>query len=210
MKVFKDQYEKRKLVERVGILGLSMMTILTITPILLIVSYIIWKGFPAISWEFISGFPSNGMKEGGILPAIIGTIYLTIGTALFSVPLGIGAAIYLSEYASDNNVTTHPGRYYQSGGDPLSGLRPVWAGLFCAFPQFWHQHSGRITHFINHDLTHHHQYGRGSPKSGTPILPGGQYFTGRHQMADDLAGCSTRGIARHHHGNYPRARACGW
>jgi len=126
MKVFKDQYEKRKLVERVGILGLSMMTILTITPILLIVSYIIWKGFPAISWEFISGFPSNGMKEGGILPAIIGTIYLTIGTALFSVPLGIGAAIYLSEYASDNNVT----RLIRVAIINLAGIPSVVYGLF--------------------------------------------------------------------------------
>lgn len=105
MRVLKDQYERRKLVERVGVFGLGAMTILTITPIFLIVGYIIWQGAPAISWEFITDFPSNGMKDGGILPAIVGTVLLTIGTAVFSVPLGIGAAIYLSEYSPDNNIT---------------------------------------------------------------------------------------------------------
>lgn len=126
MRVLRDQYERRKLVERVGILGLSLMTILTITPILLIVGYIIWKGFPAVSWEFISGFPSDGMKAGGILPAIVGTVYLTIGTALFSVPLGIGAAIYLSEYALDNKVT----RLIRVAIINLAGIPSVVYGLF--------------------------------------------------------------------------------
>lgn len=126
MKVFKDQYERRKLAEQVGVVGLGVMTILTITPIFLIVGYIIWKGFPAISWEFITGFPSNGMKEGGVLPAIVGTVYLTIGTALFSVPLGIGAAIYLSEYAPDNNVT----RLIRVAIINLAGIPSVVYGLF--------------------------------------------------------------------------------
>ena len=49
--------------------------------------------------------PRDGMRQGGILPAIVGTFYLTLGTAIFSVPLGIAAAIYISEYAPDN-----PGR----------------------------------------------------------------------------------------------------
>ncbi len=126
MIAFKDQHARRKLIERVGTFALSVMTIMTITPILLIVGYIIWKGFPAISWEFISGFPSNGMKDGGILPAIVGTIYLTIGTALFSVPLGIGAAIYLSEYASDNTIT----RIIRVAIINLAGIPSVVYGLF--------------------------------------------------------------------------------
>jgi phosphate transport system permease protein len=62
-------------------------------------------GAPAISWEFLTTFPSDGMKDGGILPAIVGTLYLTIGTAIFSVPIGIAAAIYLSEYAADTPFT---------------------------------------------------------------------------------------------------------
>ncbi len=126
MKAFKDQYSRRKFTERAGIAGLSLITIMTITPIFLIVGYIIWQGFPAISWEFITGFPSDGMKAGGILPAIVGTIYLTIGTAIFSVPLGIGAAIYLSEYAPDNNLT----RLIRIAIINLAGIPSVVYGLF--------------------------------------------------------------------------------
>lgn len=125
-KVFGDPYERRKFVERAGIFGLGLMTILTITPIFLIIGYIIWQGLPAISWEFITGFPSDGMKAGGIWPAVVGTFWLTIGTALFSVPLGIGAAIYLSEYAPDNQVT----RLIRVAIINLAGIPSVVYGLF--------------------------------------------------------------------------------
>ena len=123
---YKDHYKRRKLLERAGTFGLTLMTIVTVTPIFLIAGYIIWKGLPAISWEFITGFPSNGMKDGGILPAIVGTFYLTIGTALFSVPLGIGAAIYLSEYAKDNIIT----RIIRVAIINLAGIPSVVYGLF--------------------------------------------------------------------------------
>ena len=126
MRIFPGFQGRRKFIERVGVLGLSAITIVTITPIFLIIGYIVWKGFPAISWEFITGFPSNGMKAGGILPAIVGTFYLTIGTALFSVPLGIGAAIYLSEYAPDNSIT----RLIRVAIINLAGIPSVVYGLF--------------------------------------------------------------------------------
>jgi phosphate transport system permease protein len=126
MNLFSNHQERRKFIERAGIFGLSTMTVITITPIFLIVGYIVMKGMPAISWDFITGFPSDGMKAGGILPAIVGTVYLTIGTALFSVPLGIGAAIYLSEYAADNNVT----RLIRVAIINLAGIPSVVYGLF--------------------------------------------------------------------------------
>jgi phosphate transport system permease protein len=66
------------------------------------------------------------MKDGGILPAIVGTFYLTIGTAIFSVPLGIGAAIYLSEYAGDNRTT----RLIRIAIINLAGIPSVVYGLF--------------------------------------------------------------------------------
>ena len=94
----------RHLIQRVGFGSLTTLTILTVTPIILIVTFIFLQGLPAISLEFLTGFPKDGMRGGGILPAIVGTFYLTLGTAIFSVPLGIGAAIYLSEYASENQI----------------------------------------------------------------------------------------------------------
>ena len=92
-------------IQRIGYIILTILAFLTVTPIVLVLFFILKQGLPAISLEFITGFPFDGMRSGGILPAIIGTIYLTIGTAIFAVPLGIGAAIYLSEYAADNKWT---------------------------------------------------------------------------------------------------------
>ncbi|MBI3162333.1 MAG: phosphate ABC transporter, permease protein PstA, partial [Chloroflexi bacterium] len=95
----------RHTVQRIGFFAITFMALFTVLPIVGTILFILFKGGSAISWEFLSGFPHDGMRAGGILPAIIGTLYLTIGTAVFSVPLGIAAAIYLSEYAKDNQWT---------------------------------------------------------------------------------------------------------
>ncbi len=82
-----------------------MMTALLILPVLIILALLIIRGGPAISWEFISAFPIKGMTAGGVFPALLGTIFLVSLALVFSVPLGIAAAIYLSEYAPDNVMT---------------------------------------------------------------------------------------------------------
>ncbi len=112
--------------QRIGFSLMTLMTLLTVTPILLVVAYIVWQGAPAISVEFLTGFPREGMKAGGILPAIVGTFYLTLGTAVFAVPLGLGAAIYLSEYAPDNRWT----RLIRLAIINLAGIPSVVYGLF--------------------------------------------------------------------------------
>jgi phosphate transport system permease protein len=116
----------RNILQRLGFGGLTLMTTATILPIIAVVVYIIVKGSPAISWDFITSFPHDGMRAGGILPAIVGTIYLTLGTALFSVPLGVAAAIYLSEYAPDNRWT----RLIRIAIINLAGIPSVVYGLF--------------------------------------------------------------------------------
>ncbi|MBT3336477.1 MAG: phosphate ABC transporter permease PstA [Anaerolineae bacterium] len=118
--------KNRELTEKLGFSLLTLMTLLTVIPIIGTVIYIIVQGAPAMSWEFITGFPRDGMREGGILPAIIGTFYLTLGTAIFSVPLGIAAAIYLSEYAPDNRAT----RLVRLAIINLAGIPSVVYGLF--------------------------------------------------------------------------------
>jgi phosphate transport system permease protein len=82
-----------------------VMTALLILPVLIILALLIIRGGPAISWEFISAFPIKGMTAGGVFPALLGTIFLVSLALVFSVPLGIAAAIYLSEYAPDNVMT---------------------------------------------------------------------------------------------------------
>lgn len=112
--------------QRLGFTGLALATLATVTPILLIVIHIFSNGLPGISWQFLVEFPRDGMREGGILPAIIGTLWLTLGTALFSVPLGIGAAIYLSEYASESRWT----RAIRIAIINLAGIPSIVYGLF--------------------------------------------------------------------------------
>jgi phosphate transport system permease protein len=112
--------------EKIGFSFLSVLSFLLVLPIIAVITYIIIKGAPALSWEFLSGMPSNGMKSGGILPAIIGTLYLTLGTAVFSVPLGIAAAIYLSEYAPENRWT----RIIRIAIINLAGIPSIVYGLF--------------------------------------------------------------------------------
>jgi phosphate transport system permease protein len=116
----------RHFTERAGFTLITLMAVATVLPIVAVVLYILIKGGPAISLEFLTGFPYDGMRAGGILPAIIGTVYLTIGTAVFSVPLGIAAAIYLSEYASDTPLT----RTIRIAIINLAGIPSVVYGLF--------------------------------------------------------------------------------
>jgi phosphate transport system permease protein len=104
----------------------GLMTLLTVIPILVVIFYIVYQGASAISWEFLTAMPRDGMRAGGLWPAIIGTLYLTIGTAIFSVPLGIGAAIFLSEYAGDSRWT----RLIRLAIINLAGIPSVVYGLF--------------------------------------------------------------------------------
>jgi phosphate transport system permease protein len=117
---------RRNAIQRLGFAMLTLLAILTTLPILFIVVYIIWKGFSAISLEFLFQFPSDGMRSGGIFPAILGTVYLTFFTTLFAVPLGIAAAIYLSEYAPDNRGT----RLIRIAIINLAGIPSIVYGLF--------------------------------------------------------------------------------
>jgi phosphate transport system permease protein len=113
-------------VETAGFGLLALISIITVLPIIALCIFIVVQGLPAINWEFITGFPKDGMRAGGIYPAILGTIYLTIGTAIFSLPPGIAAAIYLAEYAPDNRWT----RTIRVAMVNLAGIPSVVYGLF--------------------------------------------------------------------------------
>jgi phosphate transport system permease protein len=91
--------------QRLFRLGLGTMTGLLILPVILIMGTLIYKGAPVISFEFLFASPTNGMTAGGIFPALLGTVLLVVVALIASVPLGIAAAIYLSEYAPDNWFT---------------------------------------------------------------------------------------------------------
>jgi len=122
--------------QKLGFVLLAVLSGITVLPIIALLVFILVEGLPAISWQFLTAMPEDGMRAGGILPAIIGTFYLTLGTAIFSIPPGIAAAIYLAMYAPDNNVT----RLIRITMINLAGIPSVVYGLFGlgAFVLFLH------------------------------------------------------------------------
>ncbi len=112
--------------ERIAFVAIGVAALLTVAPIIIVVGAIFVYGADAISWEFLVEMPRNGMRSGGIWPAIVGTASLALGTGLISVPLGLGAAIYLSEYARDSAWT----RAIRLAIVNLAGIPSVVYGLF--------------------------------------------------------------------------------
>ena len=84
------------------------------------------KGHSGISFEFVFGYPEKGMTQGGIFPAIVGTTYVTLITAIFAIPLGICSAVYLNEYARDTQLS----RLIKAAIRNLAGIPSIVYGLF--------------------------------------------------------------------------------
>lgn len=114
--------KKEKVVENL----IKIVGILSIIPVFIILGYIVFKGVSAISWDFLTKMPEDGMRAGGIFPAIVGTIWLTVGTILISVPFGVLTGIYLVEYAKDNWLT----RIINLTIINLAGIPSIIYGLF--------------------------------------------------------------------------------
>jgi phosphate transport system permease protein len=108
----------------VGITGAAAVFIIAAALFLLV--YIVVRGLPGISWAFLTEFPSGQMKEGGIFPVIVGTAYLVAFTAFFSLPVGVAAGIFLSEYAARGPAT----RAIRLAISNMAGVPSIVYGLF--------------------------------------------------------------------------------
>ena len=115
-----------KRAQKIAFFFLFVATLLIVVPVGLIIVIIIKKGLPAINWQFLADIPRQGMRSGGIFPAIVGTVYLVLGAIIFALPIGLMAAIYLSEYAKDNFLT----RIIKLAIVNLAGVPSVVYGLF--------------------------------------------------------------------------------
>jgi phosphate transport system permease protein len=112
--------------QNIAFFFLFLATLLIVVPVGLIVVIIIQKGLPAINWQFLSDIPRQGLRAGGIFPAIVGTLYLVMGAIVFALPIGLLAAIYLSEYSKDNLLN----RLIKLSIVNLAGVPSVVYGLF--------------------------------------------------------------------------------
>lgn len=115
-----------KVSEKIAFTFLFLATLVIVIPVIWITWIILKNGIDGLSWEFLTQNPRMGMRAGGIFPAIVGTVYLVLGTMLISLPIGILAAVYLSEYAKDNWLT----RAIDMAIVNLAGVPSVVYGLF--------------------------------------------------------------------------------
>ena len=124
--------------QRIAFFLLFLATLLIIVPVGLVIVIIVQKGIGALSWQFLTDIPRQGMRAGGIFPALVGTVYLVLGAIAFALPLGLLAAIYLSEYSKDNLLN----RIIKLAIVNLAGVPSVVYGLFglalfVVFFKFW-------------------------------------------------------------------------
>lgn len=112
--------------ETVGRWTLRLLAYAIVLAILVVVGDVVVRGVGAMSWEFLTTMPRRAGLEGGILPAIVGTLLLVAGTALVALPIGMGAAVYLSEYARAGRLT----RLIRLGIVTLAGVPSIVFGLF--------------------------------------------------------------------------------
>lgn len=103
-----------------------MMSYSVVAILIFILGFIVSKGIGVISWDFLTKVPEEGMTKGGIFPAIVGTLYLVLGSSLFSFPIGIMSGIYMNEYAKGSKVAT----FIRIMTNNLSGVPSVVFGLF--------------------------------------------------------------------------------
>ena len=119
-------HRRRLFTQRVAMALLVAATLIVVVPIILIVIYMVANGGSVISWEFLSQGPSQAGKAGGIFPAIVGTLFLMLGTIVTALPIGVMAGIYLAEYARDTWLT----RLINLAIINLAGVPSIVFGLF--------------------------------------------------------------------------------
>jgi phosphate ABC transporter, permease protein pstA len=117
---------RKKLSEQAAFWLFRLMSIAVVGVLFWILGFIIVKGIGVISWEFLTGMPRDGMTTGGILPSIVGTLCLTLGSIVIAFPLGILSGIYISEYTRDNWLV----KLIRIMTNNLSGVPSIVFGLF--------------------------------------------------------------------------------
>ena len=117
---------KKRTSQKVAFGIFTLLSYLVVVILFLILGFIIIQGGKVISWDFLTEAPADGMTAGGIIPAIVGTLYLVLGSSLISFPIGIMSGIYMNEYATNGKII----RFIRIMTNNLSGVPSVVFGLF--------------------------------------------------------------------------------
>lgn len=116
----------KQLKQSIAFNSFRLVSFMVVAILFLILGFIFVRGISAISWEFIFGMPKDGMTEGGIFPAIVGTLCLVAGSILFAFPVGVLSAIYMNEYLKENWFK----KFVRSMTNNLAGVPSIVFGLF--------------------------------------------------------------------------------
>lgn len=118
--------KKKRRSQKIAFGIFSVISYAIVALLFVILAFIIIKGIGVISWEFITEMPKNGMTEGGIFPAIVGTLCLVVVSMIFAFPVGVLAAIYMNEYVKDGWIK----RIIKQMTNNLAGVPSIVFGLF--------------------------------------------------------------------------------
>lgn len=116
----------RKTKQKIAFTAFRILGLWVVGVLFWIVGFIVYNGIGVINWEFLTTAPTEGMTAGGILPAIVGTLYLVVGSMLFAVPFGVMSAIYMNEYAGKGWLV----KFIRVMTNNLSGIPSIVFGLF--------------------------------------------------------------------------------
>lgn len=183
---------------------------ITAALVLFLLGYILVKGIPHITWELLSTKPSYIEERIGILPNILNTLYIILATLVFVIPLGVGAAIYLTEYAKNKRIVTA----IEYAAETLSGIPSIIYGLvgMLFFCQFLNMKTsllaGALTLVIESAYCYAHYAGK--PENRATELPGRCVRTWSRKMAGNSY-CGTSRLCRWGgHRMYPVSRKNSW
>ena len=121
----KTSLQRRYLKGKIGVTTVATCLLIAVVFLVLLIASVLEQGLPGIDWTFLTSFPSSIPSKAGIYPVIIGSVYLVCLTLVFAVPMGVGAAIYLNEFAKDNRYTRFLRRIIQN----LAGVPSIVFGL---------------------------------------------------------------------------------
>lgn len=126
MKLQSGNHKRKILAENIAFGLFRILSGVIVTILFIILAFIIIKGVGVLNWDFITTPPTDGMKGGGIWPAIVGTFYLMVGSAIVAFPLGIMSGIYMHEYAKSGRLV----RFIRMMTNNLAGIPSIVFGLF--------------------------------------------------------------------------------
>jgi len=117
---------KKRIIQKVAFSTFGAISYLVVAVLFVILGFIAIKGIRVISWEFLTAMPDQGMTQGGILPAIVGTACLMVGSMIFAFPIGVLSGIYINEFLKDSYFK----RFIRMMTDNLAGIPSIVFGLF--------------------------------------------------------------------------------